>query len=288
MPSSQSLWREENDERSRSARLPCPVCGSLGGPAVIVCGRSGLRQRVPSGQEAGSTSEDVNEEVRFGREVAARMIGRYGLYQNDQLTRYVNLVGLTLAAMPPAGTDLPVRRSEHLRHQCLRSAGRYIFVTRGALEKMQDESELAGVLAHEIVHVNERHVVRELGIRATDDSAASGLARMIGGGSETARVAFTQAVDKAVDILFKTGYKREDEVQSDTGAVAICAIVGYDPAGLVRYFERINASKGKNTEVLDKTHPSMIPGSPCSRRLLPRRGSCPGITKRRKSVLMKR
>ena len=214
------------------------------------------RQRVPAGQEAGSTSEDVNEEVRFGREVAARMIGRYGLYQNDQLTRYVNLVGLTLAGnanRPELTYRFAVLNTSDINAYA--APGGYIFVTRGALEKMQDESELAGVLAHEIVHVNERHVVRELGIRATDDSAASGLARMIGGGSETARVAFTQAVDKAVDILFKTGYKREDEVQSDTGAVAICAIAGYDPAGLVRYFERINASKGKNTEVLDKTHP---------------------------------
>jgi predicted Zn-dependent protease len=225
-------------------------------PANAPADDQAWRQRSSSGHEDGSTNDDVNEEIRFGREVAARMIGRYGLYENDQLTRYVSLVGLTLANnanRPELTYRFAVLNTTDINAYA--APGGYIFVTRGALEKMQDESELAGVLAHEIIHVNERHVVRELGIRATEDSAAAGLARMIGGGSETARVAFSQAVDKAVDILFKTGYKREDEVQADKGAVSLCAIVGYEPAGLIRYFERINASKGKSTEALDKTHP---------------------------------
>jgi beta-barrel assembly-enhancing protease len=115
---------------------------------------------------------------------------------------------------------------------------------------------MAGVLAHEIGHIVERHVVKELNIHGTEGSASSGLARLIGGGSDAARVAFYQSVDKALDILFKTGYKRDDEVQADRDALLFCALAGYDPAGLVRYFERLSAAKGKNTEVLDKTHPS--------------------------------
>jgi len=60
-----------------------------------------------------------------------------------------------------------------------------------------------------------------------------------------------------VDTLFRTGYKREDESSADRGAVSLAAVAGYDPAGLVRYFERIGAVKGsKTTEVLDKTHPA--------------------------------
>jgi len=228
----------------------------VGAPMTGAADEQAWRQRVPSGQGNGSTSDDVLEEVRFGREVAARMIGRYGLYQNDQLTRYVTLVGLTLANnanRPELSYRFAVLNTSDINAYA--APGGYIFVTRGAMEKMQDEAELAGVLAHELIHVNERHVVRELGIRATEDSAASGLARMIGGGSETARIAFSQAVDKAVDILFKTGYKREDEVQSDKGAIMLCAVAGYDAAGLARYFERVSAAKGKSTEVLDKTHP---------------------------------
>ena len=84
----------------------------------------------------------------------------------------------------------------------------------------------------------------------------SGLARLIGGSTESARLAFSQAVDKAMDMLFTTGYKLEDEKEADSGTVALCALTGYDPLGLVRYFDRVKGIKGKTTEVLDKTHPA--------------------------------
>jgi predicted Zn-dependent protease len=226
-------------------------------PAAVRAGdEQAWRQRVSAGDAATSSNEDINEEVRFGREVAARMIGRYGLSANDSLNRYVNLVGQVLARStnrPELTYHFGVLNTTDINAYA--APGGYIFVTRGALDKMRDEAELAGVLAHELTHVNEKHVVRELGIRSTEDSAASGLARLIGGGTETARIAFSQAVDKALDMLFTTGYKREDEVQADQGAIMICAVAGYDPSGLVRYFERISAAKGKSTEVLDKTHP---------------------------------
>ncbi len=216
------------------------------------------RERASAGAtEAETVNEDINEEVNFGREVAARLIGRYGLSSDDQLTRYINLVGQSLARngnRPELKYHFAVLNTSDINAYA--SPGGYIFVTKGALEKMQDESELAGVIAHEMTHVNEKHVVRELGIRATEGSAVSGLARLIGGGTETARIAFSQAVEKALDMLFKTGYKREDEVQADKGAVTLCAVAGYDPGGLVRYFQRINTAKGKATEVLDKTHPA--------------------------------
>ncbi len=214
------------------------------------------RQRVSAGP-VEMTSDDVTEEIRFGREVAARLIGRYGLYNNDQLTKYVNLVGLSLAAnsnRPELTYHFAVLNTSEINGYA--APGGYIFITKGAIDKMQDESEMAGVIAHEMGHINGKHVVKELDIKATEGSAVSGLARLIGGGTESARLAFSKAVDQAMDTLFKTGYKREDEVQADKGSVMLCAVAGYDPSGLIRYFERISAAKGKSTEVLDKTHPA--------------------------------
>lgn len=214
------------------------------------------RQRLPSA-EADMVTDDVQEEVLFGREVAARLAGRYTMYDNDRITRYVNLVGKAITLntnRPELEFHFGVLNTDEINAYA--APGGFVFITRGALMKMQDESELAGVLAHEVGHIVERHVVNELHIRGTESSAAAGLARLIGGTSESARIAFSQSVDKALDMLFSTGYKREDEVQSDRDAMLFCSLSGYDPAGLVRYFERLNAIKGKNTEVLDKTHPS--------------------------------
>ena len=227
-------------------------------PAAVIGAEqhASWRQRASSA-EAEVIQDDVREEVTFGREIAARMVGRYSLYDNGQLTKYVNLVGKAIALntnRPEIDFHFGVLNTDEINAYA--APGGYVFVTRGALMKMQDEAELAGVLAHEIGHIVERHVVKELNIHGTEGSASSGLARLIGGGSDAARVAFYQSVDKALDILFKTGYKRDDEVQADRDALLFCALAGYDPAGLVRYFERLGAAKGRNTEVLDKTHPS--------------------------------
>ncbi len=228
----------------------------LPGPVSAADSMPAWRQRI-STESAGTVGEDIAEEVRFGREIAARMIGRFSLYDNPRLTKYVNLVGQALVRntnRPELQFHFAVLNTTEINAYA--APGGYVFVTRGAIEKMQDESELATVLAHEITHINEKHVVKELNIRGSEGSAASGLARLIGGGTESARIAFYQAVDKALDMLFKTGYKREDEVEADRGAVLLSGLTGYDPSGLVKYFERISALKGKPTETLDRTHPA--------------------------------
>lgn len=213
------------------------------------------RQRASASQD-DVTRSDITEEVRFGREVAARILGRLPLYDNPEITKYVNLVGQSVV-MNTGRTELEFRFAvlDTGDINAYAAPGGYIFITKGALEKAQDEAELAGVLAHEIAHVTERHIVKELNIHGAEDSAVSGLARLIGGASDTAKVAFFQAAEKALEILFRDGYKREDEVQADKNAAAFTAITGYDPAALARYLERISTLKGKQTEVLDKTHP---------------------------------
>ncbi len=235
----------------------CSIILYFSAPAAIQAAESETQWRQRASAYSELDQSDINEEVRFGREVAARIIGRYGLYDNSTLTKYINLVGTVLAMSsnrPEIEFHFAVLNTDEINAYA--APGGYIFVTRGGLLKMQDEAELAGVLAHEIGHVVEKHVVKELNIRGSDDSAVSGLARVIGGSTDAARAAFTQAVEQAMDILFKNGYKREDEIQADKDSVMFCALSGYEPTGLVHYFERIKNLKGKQTEVLDKTHPS--------------------------------
>lgn len=223
-------------------------------PPLLFSGDKDWRKRASSAGEM--TKDDVSEEVRFGREVSARLLGKYGLYDNPALMKYVNLVGRSIARntnRPEIEFRFAVIDTNEIN--AFSTPGGYVFITRGALAQMKDESELAGVISHELGHIVGRHIVRELDIHGSEDSAVVGLAHFIGGSSESARAAFAQAVDKAMDILFKDGYKRKDEIQADTTAVIYCALSGYDPSGFLRYLERIAALKGKTTEVLDRTHP---------------------------------
>jgi predicted Zn-dependent protease len=185
--------------------------------------------------------------------VAARVIARFGFYGNLSVMKYVNLVGQALSRntnRPEIEFRFAVLNTDEINAYA--APGGYIFVTRGALAAMRDEAELAAVLAHEMGHVVEKHVVKELNIKGTETSAATGLAHLIGGSTDSARAAFAQAVDKALDMLFKDGYKREDETQADTERSSCACRIR--PTGLVNYFGRPNA-QGKQTEVR-QNHPS--------------------------------
>jgi predicted Zn-dependent protease len=213
------------------------------------------RQRA-SEKSTEVAASDIEEEIRFGREVAARILARTDLYSDDALNRYLNLVGKALA-LNSARPELEFRFAvlDTMEINAYAAPGGYVFITKGAIASMRDEAELAGVLAHEISHIIGRHIIKEFGIKGTEDSPMAGLARLIGGGTESARVAFYQAVDKAMDILFKDGYKRSDEAEADRNAVMITALSGYEPSALSNYLERLKKIKGQNTEVLNRTHP---------------------------------
>ncbi|MBB5020938.1 M48 family metalloprotease [Desulfurispira natronophila] len=200
---------------------------------------------------------DVEAEIDFGKEVAARILGTYPPLHDDELNRYVNLVGRSLA--------LHSNRSElEFRFMVLdtptlnayAAPGGYVFITAGALEMMEDEAELAAVLAHEIAHVNEKHIVKELNIRGVEETSISGISRFLGGASDPARVAFAQAIDRAVEIMFQRGYLVEDEYEADYIGTLLLAQTGYDPAALKRYLQRVDESASTDAaETLNRTHP---------------------------------
>lgn len=196
---------------------------------------------------------DAEEKV-LGREVAARVIARFGLDNNPAATRYLNLLGVTLAQRSP--------RPDIAYHFALLDTddvnayacpGGFIFVTRGAFRMARDEAELAAVLAHEISHVSERHIVKALQhsqiMKAGADLAAEALASGTG-------ALFTQMVDVATDSLFK-GLKKDDEYDADMKAVALLDRVGYDYPAMFDVLRLLDARrKAGQTKVLAKTHPS--------------------------------
>jgi predicted Zn-dependent protease len=217
---------------------------------------AGNNWRERTSAEEEFTAADVAAEVAFGREISARILGRYKTYNNPALIKYVNLVGLSLVRStnrPELDYHFMVLDTSEVNAYA--APGGYVFVTTGAIQLMKDESELAGVLAHEIGHVTEMHVVKELKIKGADDSVTSGLAQLVGGNTESARAAFSQAVDKGLDIIFKDGYKREDEMQADKTSVIICALGGYDASALAKYLDRTRAIKEKIPDP-DQTHPT--------------------------------
>lgn len=224
--------------------------------AGIAVADTGYRERVSdSTWSSVINSEDVSAEIQFGRTVTARLLAHYPLLDDVRLTKYVNLVGHAVARNASRQEiDFHFGILDSPSVNAFAVPGGYLFITKGALDLAQDESELAAILAHEIVHVTERHIVKALNIRSSETQTGAGLARLIGGVSDPARVAFSQAADKAVEILLKEGIDKKSELEADRMAVMLTAISGYDGGALARYFSRVKEHKNSDIAI-SATHP---------------------------------
>ena len=102
--------------------------------------------------------KDSSDEV-VGRLMAAQIAGHFGVRkESDALLRYVNLVGQTLveqAARPGLKFRFAILETDSL--ECVASPAGYVFISTGLLKALKSEHELAGWLATQIAHVNERH-----------------------------------------------------------------------------------------------------------------------------------
>ncbi|MEK6748166.1 MAG: M48 family metalloprotease [Pseudomonadota bacterium] len=214
-----------------------------------------FRARSHNIEYANTTVEDIATEIRFGQTVSARILGRLALLGDATLTHYVSLVGKSLTAnssRPELEFRFGVVKGDAVN--AYSAPGGYIFITTAALKNMQDEAELAGVLAHEIAHITERHIVKALRIKAID-TEKSGLTQLIGSAGDTTRVAFFQTVDKAVQVLFETGFNHQDEMEADRVGTLLLVTTGYDPQALYRYLIRVQGENNDSNKAVNTTHP---------------------------------
>ncbi len=196
----------------------------------------------------------TEQEVEIGRGIAATIAGYYGIVQDPELTRYVNLVGLTVASVDPR-PDIIYRFAvlDTDDVNALAAPGGYVFVTRGALALMNDEAMLAGVLGHEVGHVNRRHVVKEIQARARTELGLEEITEQI---NLTGGEYLEQTIQLGTTALFM-GLSREDELEADAYGVEVAADAGYDPNGLTRFLNALPNAEKEHRSLLAKTHPDI-------------------------------
>ncbi len=196
-----------------------------------------------------------DEEIALGQDVAARLLGAAPLADDARLQRYVNNVGRWLASQSER-PDLPWRFGvlEAKEVNAFAVPGGTVFITRGLLEKMTSEAELAGVLAHEI-----SHVVRKHHLKAIQKGALASL------GGQAASAAFNdlnpEAKQKLVSFgteMYSRGLDKGDELEADRLGVVIAARAGYDPYGLPAVLQTLQAANPSDSAValMFKTHPA--------------------------------
>lgn len=208
---------------------------------------------VTPSERSAEVPPELRREIMIGRALAARLAQRYGVYRDRTATIYVGLVGQTVSrgvARPELNFHFGVLETEEVN--AFSCPGGYILVTMGALRLMEDESELAGVLAHEVSHVALMHA----GPFEERGGWVDFIADFLGaGGGNIVNTALRQTVEALEARLLETGRAARMEFEADQTGLLVAQAAGYEPGAALRYLRRLRA--GQNFVVLNRTHPSV-------------------------------
>ena len=207
------------------------------------------------------------EEYQLGGMVIKELRDSGQIIDDPEITEYVQGIGDRLAghAAESSGTrrfHFYVIKEADINAFAL--PGGYVCVNLGLVLATRSESELAGVMAHEISHVTQRHTVRQIQAAQRGSLAATAamLAAILAGAashSSNAGIAGVLASQRAA-VQAQLNYSRESEYEADRVGIGVLAASGYEPAAMATFFEtmgRRTGSAGPNAKIIEflQTHP---------------------------------
>jgi predicted Zn-dependent protease len=212
---------------------------------------------VDSVKNVGKATKEINqeEEIAIGRDLAATLLGAAPLVNDARMQRYVNNVGRWIASQSER-PDLPWQFGvlDAPQLNAFAVPGGTIFITRGLLDRMRNEAELAGVLGHEITHVVKKHHLKAIQKGAMSALAGDALSMAVKDKSAAAN-------EKLVSFgkeMYSRGLDKGDEFEADRMGVVLAARAGYDAYGLPSVLQTLQAMNAQDSglALMFKTHPA--------------------------------
>jgi beta-barrel assembly-enhancing protease len=230
--------------------LPIP---SSWQPAASVAAKTGAK--------AVQASRPISEaeEYYVGRAVAARILSTYPLYENPEVTQYVNKVGQTVArksSRPQTFKGYHFGVLDTQEPNAFACPGGIILVTRGLLQNCGSEDELAAVLAHEVAHIAHKDGINSISqARWTEVATTLGTeaARQYAGSAGQIVTLFEGSIDDVFKTIVVNGYSRSAEENADREAVNLLSRAGYNPGALAAVLTKMGGREGAGG--IYRTHP---------------------------------
>ncbi len=182
------------------------------------------------------------EEQQIGEATAAKMIAMFGIVDAPKLVRYVNMVGQSVAQYAPRQVPYRFGVLDSDIVGAFALPGGFIFITKTAIEGMNNEAQLAGALGHEIVHVSERHL--ESAIRSKKNSAWAAEEAKAKTPSITPEFARSRA-EAILKDMFTMRLSRDKEDGADERGTLMAAQAGYAASGLLEFLRTLDAAQSK-------------------------------------------
>jgi beta-barrel assembly-enhancing protease len=209
----------------------------------------------------------LEDEYQIGRMIVRGLRDQDQILEDPEVTEYVRSLGYKLSSQAHDGAqkfNFFMVKDNTINAFAL--PGGFIGVNSGLLLETKNESELAGVLAHEIAHVTQRHIARSIAAQSRSSlvSTAAMLAAILvgaaaGGGGDAAMAGVAAA--QSLAIQQQISFTRANETEADRVGLGILARAGFDPEGMPTFFETMSRRAGTseaNIPEMLRTHPVTI------------------------------
>ncbi len=213
-----------------------------------------------------NTTISIEEEYRLGSMVVRGLRNQGQIIEDPEINEYLKNIGEQLASFahtPDQSFEFFAVKDSEINAFAL--PGGFVGINAGLLLATHNESELAGVLAHEISHVTQRHIARSIAAesRNTIVSSAAMLAAILVGaaGSPDAAMAGIAAM-QSVALNNQMTFSRANETEADNVGINLLTRAGYDPNGMWQFFEVLQRQNGSANEAdipsILRSHPVTV------------------------------
>jgi predicted Zn-dependent protease len=199
----------------------------------------------------------VNQEVEIGRQANAQVRKQTPEVHDAEVTAYVHGLGRQLVRYAP-GPRYPYsfNIADYREINAFALPGGPVWIHRGVLHSATSESQLVGVIAHEIAHIGQRHAADQLTKITVANWGLGVLGALLGnsGGAGAAQIA-AQLLSNGVFLKFS----RDDEREADRVGLQIMTRAGWDGRGMIELFEILRREAKRDpgsVETFFSTHPS--------------------------------
>jgi len=193
---------------------------------------------------AGPQLVSVNQEIQIGRQAQQQVRQQVPAVTDGSVNRYIDSIGARLvrqAAGPRYPYSFDVANFREINAFAL--PGGPVWVHRGALSAATNESQVAGVLAHEIAHIAQRHAASQM----SKGMIANGLLGLLGavvGNDRGGQIAQMAGGLAAQGYMLK--FSRDDERQADEVGAQIMKRAGWNPNGMLEFMQILRAQQGRD------------------------------------------
>jgi len=199
---------------------------------------------------------DRDTEIAIGRQGAADLEKQYGVVTDAAMQQRLDAIGKRVAAVsqePSLPWTFKVLNSKEINAVCL--PGGFVYAFRGMMDYVKSDDQLAGVVAHEVVHADHHHSKAAIEKAIT----ASLLVELV---TQRSSASIQQAARIALDLEMREGY-RDKEYEADHHGTQYAFRAGYRASGLRNLLDHLHQKEGDPARVtwLLQTHP------PLSRRI---------------------